>query len=164
MNGIYEGNTGLGVFNHYGPRGTQDGVVGGGKLPVHGNIDEMVVYVNSADFGTDETFDTQFTLPSGAIPVSAIFEVTEDFTQTGGTTSLTLNVGTSGSEGTNGYSISDAATTLSAVTELDSAAAGTWASALAADTLVGVSLVAGGGTITAVTGGEAKVVVRYYKV
>lgn len=160
----FEDSAGLGVFNHFGPRYTQEGVLSGGKLPVQGSIDEMVIYVRAEDFGTDETFDTQFTLPAGSIPVDAIFEVTEAFTQTGGTTSLTLNVGTNGTEGTDGFSISDAATSLATTTEVDASGAGTWAAALAADTAVGVSLVAGGGTITSVDAGEAKIVVRYRKV
>ncbi len=160
----FENSAGIGVFNHYGQRGTQDGVVGGGKLPVHGNIDELVVYVKADDFGSDFTYDTQFTLPAGALPVDAMFEVTTAITQTGGTTSLTLNVGTNGSEGTNGFTITDAATSIAVVTELDAAGDGTWAAPLAADTLVGVSLVAGGGTITSVDSGEVKVVIRYRKV
>lgn len=152
------------AYNHYGTRGTQDGVVSGGELPSTGAFREAVIYVTAADFGTDETFDTQLSLPAGAIPEEAIFEVTEAFSQTGGTTSLTLNVGTNGSEDTNGFSISDAATSIAVVTEVDSSAAGTWAAALAADTAVGVSLVAGGGTITSVDGGAAKVIIRYRKV
>lgn len=161
----YENTAGLGVLNHFGQRTLQDGVMGGGKLPVHGSIDEFVVYIRAEDFGSDETFDTQFTLPAGSIPLDAVFEVTEAITQTGGTTSLTLNVGTNGSEGTNGFTITDAATSIAVVTELDAAGDGTWAGvALAADTLVGVSLVAGGGTITSVDGGECKVTIRYRKV
>lgn len=153
------------AYNHYGPRGTQDGVVSGGELHgVGGAYFEKVVYVTADDFGTDETFDTQLTLPAGAIPVEAVFEVTEAFTQTGGTTSLTLNVGTNGSEGTNGFSISDAATSLAITTEKDTSGAGTWAAALASDTAVGVSLVAGGGTITSVNAGAAKIIIRYNKV
>jgi hypothetical protein len=161
----FENSAGLGVNNSYGIRGTQDGIVGGGKLPVSGSIDEMVVYITAADFGADETFDTRFTLPAGSVPLDALFEVTEAFTQTGGTTSLTLNVGTNGSEATNGFTITDAATSIAVVTELDAVGDGTWANlALAADTAVGVSLVAGGGTITSVDGGAAKVVIRYRKV
>lgn len=159
-----ENTAGIGVNNHYGPRELQDGLLGGGKLPLHGSIDEMVIYVKHTDFGSDETFDTQFTLPAGAMPIDATFEVTEAITQTGGTTSLTLYVGTNGSESTNGFSISDAATSIATTSEVDSSAAGTWAAALAADTVVGVSLVAGGGTITSVDAGEAKIVVRYRKV
>lgn len=160
----YENTAGIGVYNHYGPRGTQDGLLSGGKLPVHGSIEELVVYVTADDFGTDETFDTQLTIPAGSVPVDALFEVTTNITQTGGTTSLALYVGTAGSESTNGFSISDAATSITAVTELDASAAGTWAAALAADTTIGIALVAGGGTITSVDGGAAKIIVRYRKV
>lgn len=164
MTGTYENSAGLGVYNHYGPRGTQDGVLSGGKLPAHGSVEEMVIYITADDFGTGTTFDTQFTLPAGSIPLDAIFEVTTAITQTGGTTSTTLHVGTNGSEATNGFSISDAATSLAVITERDSSGAGTWAAALAADTVVGVAVVEGGGTITSIDGGEVKVTVRYFKV
>jgi hypothetical protein len=160
----YEDTAGLNVFTHYGPRETEDGVLGGGELPGKGSIQEVVVYVKDTDFGSDETFDTQRSLPAGAIPIDATFDVEEAITQTGGTTSLTLNVGTNGSEGTNGFSISDAATSISTTTEVDSSGAGTWAAALAAETAIGVSLVAGGGTITSVDGGKVKIVIRYRKI
>lgn len=164
MTGTYENSAGIGVLNHYGPRGTEDGLLSGGALPVHGSINEITFYVRAEDFTAGvTTFDTQFTLPAGSIPIDALFDVETAITQTGGTTSTTLNVGTNGSEATNGFSIADAATSISTTTEYDSAGAGTWAAALAADTVVGVSITEGGGTITSIDGGKVKVTLRYAK-
>ena len=169
----FESNTGLGVVNHYGARGTQDGIASGGELAGgEGAIKEVVIFAKASDFTIDDatnaSFDSRFSLPAGAVPIDCLFEVTTDFTQTGGTTSTTLNVGTSGSEGTNGFTITDAATSLSAVTELDAAGDGTWAGSTpvnaSADTVVGVQLTMGAGTITSIDGGEAKVVIRYIKI
>lgn len=165
----YESNTGLGVNNHYGQRGTEDGIVGGGDIPGNGIIKESVVYAKAADFTIDDatnaSFVTSFVLPAGAVPIDCIFEVGTAFTQTGGTTSTTLNVGTSGSEATNGFTITDAATSLSAVTEVDPGGDGTWAGVTPVhatnDTAVGVQLTLGAGTVTSVDGGAAKIAIRY---
>lgn len=161
--------------NHYGPRDTEDGVVGGGSLPGEGAYHEAVFYVRDTDFTISSgagLFNTEYTIPAGSIPVEAYFEVTEAFAQTGGTTSTTLHVGTSDgveppTEATitsNGFNTTDASTGIPTVKELDTSGDGTWGSALAADTPVAVAIVSGGGAITAVSAGRAKVVVRYIKV
>jgi hypothetical protein len=159
-----ESTNGLGTFARYGAPVTEQGLLGAGGVKSYGTVHEVVAYIDSSDFGADETYATQLVIPAGAIPIDAVFDVTTAVTQTGGTTSLTLYVGTDGSEATNGFSITEAATTLATTTAVDSSGAGTWAAALAADTTVGVALVAGGGTITSVDGGKAKVVVRYHKI
>ena len=153
---------------HYGIRDTQDGIVGGGKLESQGSIVEAVVYVKASDFtidsGTLASFDTQLTLPVGSIPVDAVFEVTEAFTTTGGTTSATLNVGEKDDEGTNGFTITDATAALAIVTELDAAGDGDWNGGTALpSTAVGVQFVTAG-TMTSIDTGRAKVVFRYRKV
>lgn len=156
------------AYNQYGARGVEDGLLSGGQLHgVGGSEFETVVYVKAGDFsisGGVGTFSTRQTIKAGFIPREAYFEVTEAFTQTGGTTSVTLSVGTAGSAQTDGFSISDAATSLSTTEEFDTAGAGTWASALANDTIVGVDLRCGGGTMTAIGAGRAKIVIRYTKV
>jgi len=155
-------------YNQYGVRETEDGLASGGILHgAGGQFFEAVFYVRDTDFTVASgagTFDTRYTLPAGAIPTDAYFEVTEAFTQTGGTTSTTLAIGTNGTETTNGFSISDAATSLATTKELDTSGGGTWAAALATAAVVGVSLTAGGGAITAISAGRAKIVVRYRKV
>lgn len=156
----FESNTGLGVLNHYGERGTQDGVAGGGDLPGNGSIKEAVVYVKGEDFGSGTSFDTQYIIPAGAKFLEAYCEVTEAFAL-GGTTP-TLNVGTNGSEGTN-YGIELSEANAEATGEYyNSTGAGTWASALAADTTIGVALDGTSPTVT--SAGKAKVVIRYIKI
>lgn len=155
----YENTAGLGVNNQYGPRGIQDGVVGGGKLPVNGSIDEIVLYITGADFGTGTSFDTKATLPAGAIVREVVAEVTEVFAL-GGTTP-TINVGTNSSEGTN-YGIELSEAQAEAVSTYDGTTAGTWAATLAADTVIGVAL--DGTTPTVTSAGAAKVVIRYSKI
>ena len=158
------------AFNRYGTVETQAGLASGGELHgTGGSVSEAVIYVDHTDFTVAAgvgSFATRYILPIGSIPREAWFEVTEAFTQTGGTTSTTLNVGTSGSAATNGFSISDAATSLAVVTgEVDTSGAGTWASnaPLAAATTIGVSVTTGGGTMTAIGAGKAKIIVRYTK-
>ena len=155
----YEANTGLGVYNQYGPRGTQDGVVSGGEVHGQGGTTfEKVVYITGADFNGTTSFNTQLILPAGAMPIEAVFEVTEVFVL--GNADNVFNIGTDGSESTDGFAIANP-DVLGATKDLT--AAGTWAAALAADTAVGVSVT---GTAAAVTGtaGKAKVVIRYTKV
>ena len=71
-----------------------------------------------------------------------------------------INIGTDTSESTNGFAIADPET---AEVTVDTSGAGTWAAALAADTLVGVSVT---GTTAGITAGSgaAKVVVKYRKI
>ena len=153
---LYENKSGLGVNTHYGPRNLQDGVAGGGKLPTAGAIEEMVIYINGNDFNGSTSFDTQFTLPAGAVVLEAICEVTDAFTL--GNADNDIYVGTNGSESTNyGMQILNPAATGVTV----DAPGGTWASALAADTVVGVAV---SGTSAAASAGEAKVVIRYQKI
>lgn len=156
----FESNTGLGVVNHYGERGTQDGVASGGELAGgEGAVKEAVIYIKGSDF-TSGSFDTRFTIPAGSKFLEAQAEVTEAFAL-GGTTP-TINVGTNGSEGTNyGIELSEA-NAEAAGTYYNSTGAGTWANPLAADTVIGVAL--DGTTPTVTSAGEAKVVIRYIKI
>lgn len=155
----FENTAGLGVNNQYGPRGTQDGLVGGGELPSAGAEREVVVYIKGSDFASG-SFNTLLTIPAGSKFLSAVAEVTEAFVL-GGTTP-TINVGTDGSEGTN-YGIELSEAQAEAVgTVFNATGAGTWASVLAADTAVGVKL--DGTTPTVTSAGKAKVVVRYLKI
>ena len=155
----YESNSGLGVFNQYGPRGTQDGVVSGGQLHgAGGSIFEHVVYITGDDFDGATSFDTQLVVPAGSYLDEAIFEITEVFTV--GNADNVINIGTNGSESTNGVSIADPET---AEVTIDTSGAGTWAAALAADTTVGVS-VTGTTPSVAAGSGAAKVVLRFRKI
>jgi hypothetical protein len=147
-----------GVLAHYGPRGKQDGLASGGEIQTSGVEFEHVIYITGDDFAGGTSFNTRLTIPAGSILRSALFDVEEVFVL--GNADNVFNIGTDGSESTNGVSIAnpDAA----GVTE-DTSGAGTWAAALAADTAVGVSVT---GTTAAVTAGsgEAKVVLRFAKI
>lgn len=153
-----EQTNGLGVNTHYGPRDTQDGVLSGGEVYKHGTITEAVVYIRGDDFAGGTSFNTELKVPAGAVPIDAQFDVEEAFTL--GNADNVFNIGTDGSESTNGVSIANPDAT--GVT-LDETPAGTWAAALAAETSVGVSVT---GTAAAVTAGigKAKVVIRYRKI
>lgn len=156
----YESNTGLGVNNHYGERGTQDGSIGGGDLPGNGAIKEAIIYIKGEDFGAGTAFDTQYTIPAGSKFLEAYAEITEAFVL-GGTTP-TINVGTNATEATNyGLELSEAQA--EATDEVyNGTGAGTWASPLAADTVIGVALDGTSPTVT--SAGKAKVVIRYIKI
>ena len=156
----FESNTGLNVVNHYGERGTQDGVASGGELAGgEGAVKEAVIFIKGTDF-TSGNFDTRFTIPAGSKFLDAQAEVTEAFAL-GGTTP-TINVGTNGSEGINyGIELSEA-NAEAAGTYYNATGAGTWANPLAGDTVIGVALAGTSPTVT--SAGAAKVVIRYIKI
>ena len=157
----YESNTGLGVFNHYGPRGTEDGVVSGGELAGgEGSIKEGVIYITGDDFDGGLNFNTQLILPAGSFVQEAFIEVSEAFTL--GNADNIFSVGTDTSEATNGITIANPDATGN-TQEMIGDLNGTWASALAADTTVGVAC--SGTTASVAAGaGKAKVVIRYRKI
>jgi len=148
------------AYNHYGKRGTEDGVVSGGSIHKDGIVQEAVVYITGDDFGGTTSFDTRLTLPAGAVFRDAVFEVGEAFTL--GNADNVFSIGTNGSEATNGVEIANPDV---AGTTVDSTGGGTWVptAALAADTAVGVAV---SGTTAGVTAGsgKAKVVIRYTKI
>ena len=155
----FENSAGLGVFNQYGPRGSQAGVVSGGELHgAGGAVFEHVVYITGDDFAGGVSYNTRLTIPAGSFLDEAIFEITEAFTV--GNADNVINIGTDTSELTNGVQIADPET---AEVTIDTTGAGTWAAALAADTLVGVSVT---GTTAAITAGSgaAKVILRFRKI
>ena len=130
---------GLGVYNNYGTRTTDEGRVG--DINTGGVVREMKI-----DFRGDANGETVTgTLPAGADIQGVYVDVTEAFT---GVTAIDL--GTSGSEATNGVSVPLTAgkATLTA--------GGTWAAVLAASTTVAVDF-----TGTANGTGNAEVVIRY---
>jgi hypothetical protein len=163
-NGTYENNAfplaSGSSYNHYGRRGTEDGVVSGGQVHGNGTVQEKVVYVTGGDFGSGTSFDTQLTIPAGSKFIEAYAEVSEEFAL-GGTTP-TINVGTNGSEGTN-YAIELSEAQAEATGNVyNSTGAGTFAAVLTADTAIGVAL--DGTTPTVTDAGKLKVVIRYLKV
>lgn len=88
-------------------------------------------------------------VPAGYLPKEAVVTIDEAFAITGGA-SNEVQIGTSGSEATNGFDVVEA--TLEAVATTSSTSFnGTWAASLAADTTVGLAF-AGGGTVAAGSG------------
>lgn len=142
-----------GVKNIYGPRDSRhEGVVG--QHTTRDGERELVIWFD----GSSYTYVTG-TLPAGAVlSENSIVEVTEAFAL-GGTTPV-INVGVSGSEGTN---------RLAQLSEAQAEAVGTYsiatAGTLAKDTPLAAAVtlaVALGGTTPTITGaGKAKLVVRY---
>lgn len=145
-----ENSAGLGVNNHYGARSLTDGAAG--VFKTEGLYNELVIELNGENINND-VISTM--IRSGAKAIEAVVEVKEAFTLTG--TTPTLEVGTDGSEATNGFSISEAQLEAEG-TYVITSFNGTWANALAADTTVSVAL---GGTTPTVSGGKARIVVRY---
>lgn len=143
-----------GVPTFYGPRTSTEGLVG--VLKVEGNINQFSLEFTGQNI-LDDVWNIQtFIIPAGSKILRAITEISEAFVL-GGTTP-TIDVGTDGSEGTNGFDIAEADAELIGVYE-DTTFAGTWALRLAADTLVSVAL--GGGTPTVTAAGRAKIIIEY---
>lgn len=143
-----ENSAGLGVYNVYGPRKTDEGRAG--KINKNGVEHELQL-----DFRGDSYSTLTATLPAGALVTEAYAKVDEAFVL-GGTTP-TINVGTSGSAATNGVPLSEA--NAEAVGQYTLTPGGTWGARLAAATTVAVEL--GGTSPTITSAGECKVIIRY---
>ena len=149
----FESNTGLGVNNHYGPRenGPGAGVIGTQGREVEFSLDITgEVATNGGPLLVD------FVIPAGSIIVKAYLVVTE--VAVFGNADNVVDVGTDTSEATNGFTITNDQLEAIATTDLTSELSGTWAAPLAADTTVGVVV---SGTTASMTGGKAKVIVKY---
>jgi hypothetical protein len=109
------------------------------------------------DVATGDGFIKALVLPVGAVLSNVVVQVKEAFA-VGGTTP-TINVGTQGSETTNGFPISEAQA--EAVGTYKPTLAGTWASPLAAAVTVGVAL--GGTSPTITSAGKMDIIFEYIK-
>lgn len=142
----YESNpAGYGVGKTYGARTLSEGVAG--DQASRGQERDIVL-----DFDYTNYDRVAKLIPSGAVIISATAYVDEAFAFTGGT-SPTMDIGTDGTEATNGTGLDLTATG----TEVGTAA-GTWTSPFAADTTVGVAT---SGSPTSVDAGKARVFIRY---
>ena len=148
----FEDSAGLNVSNWYGPRSTGKT---GGVFDTDGFVKEAVIVVKAADIGSDSY--QPIILPAGAKVVGAYAKVSEAFAL-GGTTPV-INIGTSGSEATNGVNLTEAQAEAVGTYDLIGTNGGTWAAALAAATTVKVVL--GGTTPTVGSAGVMTVVIRY---
>ena len=156
------GNQGANVLtdvnNHYGTRDTGKTV---GVSKTEGFVQELTLYVDGDMVGAGAYALLAPTIPAKAIIEDVYMEVTEAFVL-GGTTPV-IDVGTEGSEATNGFTITEAQAEAVGMYDLTGALAGTWAAGLAAETTVGL-LLGGGGSNTVTSAGKAKIVIRYVAV
>ena len=152
---VYESNTGLGVNNHYGTRDTGNGI---GVIKSEGAYNELSVDITGDML--NNTFRPTVVIPAGSLVVSAFVDVSEVFVLGG--TSPVIEVGTAGSEVTNGVSVTEAQAEAVGTVDITAALAGTWGASLAAATTVGVAM--SGTSPTSTSAGKAKVVVRYINV
>ena len=148
-----ENTAGLGVNNRYGPLNTPDGAAG--NFRTAGVENELVIEFNGKNINDDDILGF---IPAGSTPIEAYMEVKEAFAL-GGTTPV-VEVGTDGSEATNGCTFTEA-NMESVGTVVNTTFTGTWAARLAADT--NVSIVLAGTSPTVTDDGKARVTVRYAK-
>lgn len=146
--------------NFYGPRSAKEGIEGG--IKTEGSIQELSLKITGANIN-DDVFSTNLAvLPAGSRVLRAIVAIDEVFALGG--TSPIINIGTDGSEATNGVSIDETRAEAAAVyTDADTGVAinGTWAAELTADTQVSVAL--SGTNPTVGDGGYAVVTIQYIK-
>ena len=151
-----ESTSGLGVYNVYGPRTTNESRLG--KLPGAGYEHELQIDITGSNH-----LELTGNLPAGAVITRVDIYVSEAFVVTG--TSPTLLIGTDGSEATNGFVVSEAVLEATGHANLTSTLAGTWDAEadLAAATTIGAAL---GGTSPAIAAGSgvARIVIKYLKV
>lgn len=151
------GNVTTAVHNQYGPRNAGKTV---GVFDTDGAIKELVIDIDGTIVGAGAYPLLAPKLPAGAI-IEDVYLVVEEAFVLGGTTPV-IDIGTEGSEATNGFTITEAQAEAAATYDLTSALSGTWAAGLAAATTVGILL--GGGTPTVTSAGKARVVIRYVQV
>ena len=143
------------VKNHYGARDTGGA---GGVTRTAGFEEELTVDLDAELLSSGEFPAEAPYIKRGAKIHSVYLEVVEAFTGTG--TSPTVEVGTEGSEATNGVSVTEAQMEAEGVYDLTGELSGTWAAAggLTDKTVIGVDT---GGTNPVFTGGLARLVIRY---
>ncbi|MEE8599277.1 MAG: hypothetical protein V3S69_07225 [Dehalococcoidales bacterium] len=146
---------GAGVRSRFGPVDIPDGSQG--VVRTAGNKNELVVEFSGNDINDDDF--QKAIVPAGSLVVDAYVEISEVFDLGGGTP--TINVGTDGSEGTNGVEISEAEAEALGTVDISASIGGTWATSLASDTTVSIAL--DGTTPTVTDAGHAKVVIGYVK-
>lgn len=150
------GNVVSTVSQHYGPRGEAD-QESHGIVNTEGVLNELVVYFDAATLTAAAYNLLPPALPAGAKIIRVLLEVQEAFAL-GGTTPA-IEIGTEGSEVTNGFTITEAQAEATGMYDLTSALSGTWAAQLAARTVLGIALT--GTSPTNGTVGRARAVIQY---
>jgi len=151
-----ESNTGLNVKNNYGPRETGRGT---GVVKTEGVKNQLSIELTGLQV-SDGVFVEDFIIPKFSIITAVFFEVTEVFELTGNADN-SIEIGTDGSEATNGFSITLAQAEALGAYSLTGALSGTWdaEAALAAATTLGVTVA---GTTPAIADtGKGRIVIEY---
>lgn len=148
------GNVVTTVNNHYGPRDTGKTV---GVKKTEGVMYELTLDIDGEMVGNGAYALLAPKLPANSLIEDVYVEVTEAFAL-GGTTPA-IEIGTEGSEATNGVTITEAQAEATGAYDVTSALAGTWTAGLAAETTLGLAL--SGTTPTVTDAGKMRVVIRY---
>ncbi len=143
-----------GTSTVFGPRNTGDTA---GVFLTDGARNELVVEVTPSSITTGLLMPTY--IPAGAAIIKAYIKVVEAFAST----TLVLDLGTSGSEATNGFTIvtADGLNTAGTYKDLTAQLSGTWDNEVFLAALTRVNIVATSGTLGAV--GRLTLVVEYIK-
>lgn len=147
------------VRNQFGPRDV-GGTVGVNK--VEGMKEELVIDFDGVFFNDGFVGSRNFVLPAGAVITDVYMDVEEAFVVSG--TTPALEVGTAGSEATNGFTVTEAQLEATGSVNLTSALSGTWDAEvpLAANTTIGFVL---SGTTPAVTdAGKARITILFNRI
>lgn len=153
------GNVTSVVHNNFGPRDTGETV---GVNKVEGMKEELVMDLTPELINDGQLIP--FVLPAGAVITAVYMDVEEAFTLTG--TTPAVEVGTAGSEATNGFTITEAQLEATASVNLTAALSGTWdgEAPLAANTIIGIA-VSGSGTPTVADGaGKARITILFDRI
>ena len=149
------GNVNGDVNNHYGKRASGDTV---GITKTYGTHEELTIDFTGAQLSTESFALLAPVIPAGALIKSVMMKITEAFSVSGSTP--VLEIGTAGSESTNGFTTSEAQLEAIGTVDLTSALSGTWDEVvLAAETTVGVDF--GGSAVFLATVGRGKWVIEY---
>ena len=151
------GNVTTSVNTHF---GAFDGGKTVGVKKTEGVMYELTMDIDGEMMGVEEFALLAPVIPAGSRIEDAFLNVTEAFVM-GGTTP-TFEVGTEGSEATNGLVISEAIGEAIGTYDLTGTLVGTWAGSVGflVDTTVGLALE---GDATVTTAGKMRLVIRYVK-
>lgn len=152
------GNVNGVVHNNFGPRDAGSTV---GVNKVEGMKEELIIDLTPELINDGQLIP--FVLPAGAVIKDVYMDVEESFTITG--TGVGVEVGTQGSEATNGFSITEAQLEATASVNLTTALSGTWDGEvpLAANTIV--NIIASGTTpVVAVGSGKARITILFDRI
>lgn len=153
------GNVTQVVHNHYGPRNVGKTV---GIINTEGAQNEVVIDLDAEMVAAAGYPLMAPILPAGSRVTKVFMEVSEVFAL-GGTTPA-IEIGTEGSEATNGFTITEAQAEALGVYDLTAALSGTWSATtgLLAATTLGIALSGTSPTVTAA--GKARLVIQYFRV